>query len=413
MTNDDAIRTLQRASGSIAAATVVASAASFVFVVLVARVAGPETRGALAFAVSLPTLFSFLATFGLDVAVPHYAGRSPEVRPALVRASVLLGGVTAASFAAAGVVAATVAPGWVPRVLGIRLLALALAATPLITVQFLLTSLLVAGGRERAANRIRVAIPVAALLSFSAAAALGRGSLTLAVLSWTAGHVFGFSFSVAAAIKTFGIAAAMSPAPRALLGYGLPAHAGNVADVATFRVDSLILGALVGARELGMYAVAVNVAEMLLYLPTAIASVLLPMSSARADDRLVARSFMLALVTTALGAAVVFAVAPVIIPLVFGDAFEAAIGPLRILAFAMIGMALRKVVAAELAARRLQRRAAAVAIATFALVMVLDLLLIPRFGASGAAWASLGAYVAGGAAIWLVFRLGRTTGSAA
>ena len=408
-TFDSELRRLHSMSASLSAATALSALLSFLFVVMVARAGGPNARGELAFLVALPTLLSFAATMGMEVANLFHAG-AVKVRSSLVSASIVVGTVSGSAFAAAGWVMLHLIPGWVPDSMPASLSTWAMLTIPIITIQFLLSSLLIGGGREGAANLIRIAMPLISVVTFAASAATGTSPITAAVGSWIVGQVAGAVGAIVLSIRAFGI---VTPSQQLLpfgdlFRYGLPAHGGNLADVATFRLDSLILAASVGAADLGIYAAAINLAEVLLYIPSSVAMVLLP-ASAVSDDPfpLALRATLTVAVISTFGAVLMIAFAPWLIRLLFGPGFESSVTLLRILSVAMIGMGIRRVLAAELAARRRQAVAAWIAFFTLGVMVTLDLALIPRFGAVGAVWASFVAYLLGGGAIITLFlRLG-------
>lgn len=404
----DRSRRLVADSASLLASTAGAAALSLAFVVAVARTAGPEARGVLAFVVAVPTLLSFAATLGLDAANLYFAGASPDRRPRLVTASLASGLVLGAAAAALAWALFTAGPRWAPGAVAGARLGAVLAATPFMTAHHLLTTLLIGSGRVGAANAVRMAIPAISVASFATLWAAGGGTTDGAIAAWLAGQGFGFVLAALVAGAALGVApprAGLALVPG-LVRYGGPAHAGNLADIAVFRIDALILGAVRGPVELGLYAAAVNVAEVLLYLPTAVSTVLLPDRAARADDPSggpTARIAALVAAASALAAAAAAIAAPAVIAVLFGAAFGGSVTPLRILAIAMVGMAVRRVLWADLAARRRQGMASAAAIATLAVVVGLDFALIPDYGAAGAAWASAAAYWAGGALMVALF----------
>jgi O-antigen/teichoic acid export membrane protein len=192
---------------------------------------------------------------------------------------------------------------------------------------------------------------------------------------------------------------------RATLRYGLPAHVGRLADIGVFRVDSLIVGAVWGARELGIYAAAVNLAEAALYFPTAVQMTLLPANVEREETAGLTTRRVLALVNVAsVATAIVGALlAPLLVETLFGPEFAGSVIPLRILLLAMVGMSMRGVLSAALAAKRRQTLASLIAIATLISMIGLDFLLIPAFRSAGAAWASVAAYLLGALLAVLAF----------
>ncbi|MDQ3957656.1 MAG: oligosaccharide flippase family protein [Actinomycetota bacterium] len=393
---------LSRQSSAVLASTLVSSVLAFVFVLLVANVAGPASRGGLAFLVTLPTLLSFAATMGLETANLHFAARRPDLRAALTWMSLVRGAAWGTAGAVAAGVVAAVAPSVVPEGIPTAALVLTLATTPLMCVQFLLVSLLTGAGRLAPANFVRIAIPGVSIVALVAATVAGDPRIGAAAAAWAGGQAAGAAGAVALTVAVLGRPRRDDRrALRDVARYGLSAHAGNLADLATFRVDTLVLAHTHGTVETGIYAAAVNVAEVLLYLPTAVSSVLLPHRSRAGRTRPPRTGRTLAFVggASVLAAAAGIVAAPRIVELLYDDSFAPSVEPLRVLLVAMVGMSVRKVRAAEMAAVGRVGAASAVALATFGAVLVLDLVLIPQHGAEGAAWASAVAYVIGGALV--------------
>lgn len=393
---------LARQSSSLLLATLASSALSFAFVVVVANAAGVDARGGLAFLVTVPTLLSFAATMGLETANLHYAARDPALRTSLAGLSLIrgLGWGSALGAGAGGVLA--LSSSIVPDAIPDWAVALSLLATPLMCVQFLLVSLLTASEALGRANVVRAVIPLVSLGVFALLAGTGHRGLGAAATAWFCGQAAGAAAALGATIATIGppvIARSRRTVPG-VAGYGLRAHVGNLADLATFRTDALVLAGFWGAHELGIYAAAVNVAEVTLILPTAVATVLLPHRSRPGTaTSATTRAVVFVAGVTALVAAAGAAAAPWVIDLLYPEEFAGAVTPLRVLLLAMVGMSVRRVLAAEFAALRRQTAASAIAVVTFLTVLVLDLVLIPRHGAPGAAWASAAGYALGGVVI--------------
>lgn len=394
--------------------TVLASTAGhaffwFVFVLVVARFGGPTARGALAFLMATPNLLHFASTFGLETASLFFGGKEPGLHPVLVSASIIGGLAFGSALGLVGWLVFTTQAQWVPAEVSDGMLALSLTTTPLITVHFLMVSALIGSGHTRSANFIRVSAPAASLVALTIATlAYGELEVSAAVAGFAGGNAAAFVIAVIAGMRAIGLAPirdVMDQISR-LLGYGIRAHVGKLADIATFRIDALILGATRGAAELGVYAAAVNLAEVALYLPTSVAMVLVPASVRRLEEAgdLTRRALALVVVGAGFVAVVVLLVAPMIVRLVFGADFAESAGPVRILAFAVIGMAVRRVLWSAVVARERQGLASAIAVATLVAILALDLLLIPQFGAEGAAWASAAAYWFGAALMVVAFR---------
>ena len=112
--------------------------------------------------------------------------------------------------------------------------------------------------------------------------------------------------------------------------FGSRAWVGSLARFLNFRTDQILMGFLATEAALGVYAVAVNASEVLLYLPAAMATALLP-AAARTEVGLrveqALRAFRSAALVTAAAALVAALIGPVLLPLVFGEAFDASVTP--------------------------------------------------------------------------------------
>jgi O-antigen/teichoic acid export membrane protein len=189
--------------------------------------------------------------------------------------------------------------------------------------------------------------------------------------------------------------------------FGSRAWIGSLARFLNFRTDQILMGFLASEAALGIYAVAVNASEVLLYLPAAMATALLP-TAARAETGLrteqALSAFRSATVVTVVAGLVAAALGPVLLPMVFGTPFEASVVPFLWLLPGALGFAAMAVFSYALLAGSSPGLSSIGPLVSLGLGVALDLLLIPRFGASGAAAAASAAFLAGGCATIAVFR---------
>ena len=161
------------------------------------------------------------------------------------------------------------------------------------------------------------------------------------------------------------------------------------------------MGVIATESALGIYAVAVNFGEVLLYIPAAVGFALLPRIARspeleRTSTTLsISRSLVVITATTALVAAVA---GPLLLPLVFGSAYSASVTPFLILIPGSFGFAFLSVFSTALVASGSPGRSSTGPLAALCLGLALDLVLpIHRSARAGAAAAASTAFVAGGA----------------
>jgi O-antigen/teichoic acid export membrane protein len=395
-----------RAAASTFGSQVAVAVLSFASVLIVARSLGAEGRGAVALLTTISMLTSNVGLLGVDEANVNFAGTDPSLRRRLATNSVLLAAAAGAVCAAAlGVLM------WAFPSLGGHQAAwlrwLALVTVPFLILKVYVRYLVGADFRFGVANVSWLLPPFSAVVVNGALAAAGALTAATAFGTWVAGHVVAtllLVFYVHRRAAGFGrpdVALA-----RRMLGFGYRSHVGRLMMAGNFRLDQWFVGAMAGTRELGLYSVAVAWSEALFYLPTALVIAQRPyLVRAERDDaaRRAARVFRASAIVTAGMTAALLVLAPTLCTAVFGPGFAGSATQLRLLTLGAVGILALKLLGNALTAQRRPGLATVGATAAFVATVVLDLLLIPRYGGTGAAIASAVAYTVGGVAVAMVF----------
>lgn len=381
------------------ATTVGGSALSLVSVLITSRALGPDGRGTVVFLTTVTMLTAQLATLGVEEAAANLTASRPRLRGAVAGTGVLLAallGLAAAGILLVGIAVVPRIGGGAPAVLRV----IALAAIPVLILQHYLAFVARAEYAFRTANTSILIGPTVNFAVNGGLFAAGVITVETAVLTWVAGQALATAYlAVHIARGPGGFARPDAALARSMLGFGARAHIGRVMMTGNYRLDQWILGAVSGSREVGLYSVAVAWSEVLFFLPDALSLVLRP-DLARASEREAGRQtaavLKVALGMTLVAVVAIILAAPLLCVTVFGSAFRGSIDDLRLLVCGALGMvALKTVANALLAQRRPARNNIAIG-ASFLVVVVLDVLLIPAHGGSGAAAASTAGYTVGG-----------------
>lgn len=388
------------------AATLGAAAFSLLNVLIVARVLGPEGRGEVAYLNALATLTALVASLSLQEANANFAATYPRLRQALAGNSLVFAlGLGSSGIAVVAALAIAV-PG-VRAGSSVALVAVVLIAVPFIIVQGYLSLLLRADFRIGAANAALLMVPLGAAAANGLLAVAGRLTVELAVISWVI-------FQAAAALlllwhvvyRSVGVGPPDRVLARESLSFGVKTHASGVLAFGSFRLDQLLVGSLAGPRELGLYSIAVAWAEVVFYLPSALALVVRPYvvrGTAAEASRRASSAFRATAAATIPLALILVLGAPVLCIGAFGGEFTGSVADLQILAPGTIGVVALKLLGTTLVARgRPLLETIAVGVA-FTATTGLDLVLIPPFGGAGAALASSLGYLAAGLATAVIF----------
>ena len=202
---------------------------------------------------------------------------------------------------------------------------------------------------------------------------------------------------------------------RRVASYGIRGQVGGVMTLLNLRLDFLLLGVLTGPAVLGVYAVASKFAELVKVPAMALTYVLYPRFAREGSDAAARAREMIPKATLLTGAVVApLWVLTFLLPVIYGSAFEGAVVPAQIILLGLILEGAAGVVSGFLYGDGRPGLNSCAILAGLAVTVVLDLVLIPPFGATGAAIASAAAYATTQIALlsffWWVRRT-RTTAS--
>lgn len=366
---------------------------------VVARWGGPAVVGEYALLRVLPWLLGVVCSLGLPIASAYMlAGartHNARLRPTLI--AMLAGGALLA------VTVWTISVPLLERTLfpsvsvHVLLLVGSTAATQLVTVW---AKACCQGQADmRGSNLLIVAEELLFLPAYGLAHLGGGSGLTAVVVGLVGGGAGAALLGLGRLAATGFFTGRADPSvaiAREVAAYGARAQLGNLLWLVNLRLDFLVLAAIAGPAELGIYAVATKVAELMRLPATAMNYVLYPrfasqtrIEAARGLRRLLPRAGGL---TVALAPAVALAGA-VAIPVLYGHAFRPAVLPMLILLVGLTVEGFAAVCSAYLwGAGRPGANSWGMGVGVAATV-ALDVALVPRFGATGAAIASSTAYL--------------------
>lgn len=397
---------LARAAAATYATNVLVAGLSLLNVLLVARALGPEGRGEVALLTVMAGLTAAVATLGVEQAVANVAARRPEARRSLATTALVLALVLGAAGAAAVSLLVWTVPaaaGGTPEAARV----LALLAVPLVVFKIYLDFLVRADYGVLHANSAWAAEAVVNVGVNATLWAVGGLTVGRALGAWVAGQALAMLILIAfVAGRSVGFGRPQAALARETVGFGLKTHGGRVLTLGNYKVDQWIVGGVAGARELGLYSVAVAWSEALFFLPTALTLVQRPdliRAGPREAAKRAAAAARSALLLTVPATVAFVLLAPFLCVAVFGDEFRGSVDDLRVLVWGAAGIVLLKVLGNALIAQGAPLRATAGVAVSFAATIVLDIVLIPEYGGLGAAIASTAAYLAGGIVTAVLF----------
>jgi O-antigen/teichoic acid export membrane protein len=380
---------------NMAYASVSAASAGLLLVLFIVagRTLGDVEFGKFSFALALGTIFETLMDFGLHQVTIRAVARDRTQAAALLHHTLgiklIWGAVALAALAATATI---LRPEWDVR------LACYLVGGSLVLRSYMLTIRGVLQGLERFGwDSVVVAADRAILLAFGALA-LGAGTgLRGLAIAFVAAR--GTALALAAWLthaQLGGVGIRFNRAIwRELQMMALPLGFFLVVLNLYSYVDGVMLGVMRGNVETGLYAAAYRTYEGMSYLPSIIASVLTPrlsdlFVSRRRDHRRVALTGLAASVILALlVAATAYVLARPLLVLLFGGDFSGASSPFRILCVGLPLVFAIWVLHAIVISVNRETLLVKTALVGLAVNVSLNLYVIPRMGADGAALATV------------------------
>ncbi|HEY3535324.1 MAG TPA: oligosaccharide flippase family protein [Pedococcus sp.] len=391
------------------AARLLALAALTLTSLVVARTMGPAGVGALSLLRLLPWLVGVVLGGGLYGAAPYFlsgpAGKDPAYRATFPAIAVGAGVVGAGAWVG---LAPVLRHAFYPQVsAGLVVLAGVTVATQLFETTAKTCSQGV--GDLTGSNRMIVLeealfVPLYLGLTF-----LGVGHYAAMVVALALGDLLNAGQGWRRLVRR-GFLAGGRPSfsrARAIVAYGTRAVLSSIALLLNARLDFAIVATIAGPTPLGIYAVASRYAELLRLPSLAMNYVLYPAYAAqRRDDALEATRHALRRMAWVPGAVALpmAALAPLVLPGLYGRDFQPAVLPAWLLLVGLAGGGATGIISAYLYAVGRPGTVSAAQGLAVVVTVALDLSLIPHYGITGAAVASTVAYLCTTVALLAVFR---------
>ena len=356
---------------------------------------GPEGRGEVALVTLWPHLFMYFASLGMPHAMRYWAARRADWTSALISQSILYAMV-------AGTVALIGAELFVPFWVGPRhptliwMIRLFLFNVPLILLFELLRGVLEGARQFGWLGAARFAFFGAQGIGYAALFLTGRLTVKTAVLTIALAQVACTALALIAVLRELRpVWGTSREVFQETLRYGLRSYPGQLTENSMLRLDQVMLASLASSAFIGLYAVAVALAEITVTLGSAVSDAMLPevaVTTIKKDARhLLSRGLLF------LGGAQLLAIvpacwlAPYLLGLVYGHEFAAATDALRVLLVASAILSLGNLLISGLNGLGHPGLSAWSRIAA-TLTTIVTMPLFLRWGLVGAAAATLSGY---------------------
>jgi O-antigen/teichoic acid export membrane protein len=357
---------------------------------------GPTGRGDLMIVLMWPAIFSMVAQIGLPQAFRFWIAKRPECASALFSNAVIFTLVM-------GLIALGLAELVIPRLIGhrtpevVRLAQIYGVVIPM-TLMIDLTRAMLEGARSfRWVAALRLVFFGVQLVTYIILWLVGLLTVPTAMYTMIAATAFGMTLALIAVWHELRPRWEPSFAQlKTTLHYGVRDYPGILTEFVSWRLDLMMLVGVASSSAIGLYVVALRLADITSTLAGSVGDALLPevAASKKADEatRVVTRSLRLTLCAHLLLLVPLWIAAPYVLHFAYGSSFVEVTNVLRLLMFASVIWSAGAIVISGLNGLGHPGLSATARIAA-AVVMVITLLAwLPTRGIQGAALASISGY---------------------
>jgi O-antigen/teichoic acid export membrane protein len=380
-------QTTVRALGGLTFANSVPFITALVTAPILARALGPSGRGVLA-AVLVPlSIAPIIAQLGVGQYVVREAARGRPTRELVgsIGLPLLLVGVLVAIFAN------ELSTLFIPEGhAGHTLLRIGFSLLPITLFANLLQDIVWGRQGWRVLTITRFIPPTLYMVALVPLAILDEVTVTSALIALWAASVLVF-LPLRGALRDSWVPHVKTDVMKEGFAFGMKSWFGALSEVANLRLDQLLMIGLVSRHDLGLYAVAVNVATVPTLATSAFGSYVLP-RVAGGDEHVVGRASRVGLIVIVCAGLLVALASPIGVPLVFGDAFSDSLPMVLILLLGLVPMSIISIINPALGGAGVPIAGTYAEIAALTVTVPGLLIALPLIGAIGAAIVSSVAY---------------------
>ena len=379
---------------------------SFFIGVWLARYLGPENFGVLSYAVAFVGLFSFISSLGVDGILGRELIKFPEKRDELLGTAFylkLIGGLMALAITIVSALLFSTSPL-------IKLLIILFSSSFIFQAINVINSYFYAEVKSK--NNIKAVVTATTISSLLKIIVilLNGGVIWIVAVYVVDSFLQGAGFMIM--YKRYGLKIKNwffnKSLAKDILKDSWPLMLASAASFIFLRIDQVMIGALLGEHEVGLYAAAVRLVEVWYFIPGIICGSLFPaIVNAKKNDLLIYKKRLKALYLLMIGISLFIAIistilAPWIITLLFGLKYSGAVIILQIYVWSGIGLFVGVAINQYFLSENRSHTIFLYNLLSMSANVVLNIILIPRLGLTGAAWATLISYSAGPVAVGII-----------
>jgi O-antigen/teichoic acid export membrane protein len=371
----------------------------FASAVIIARVLGPEKQGIYTLVVLLPNMLVTFLNIGIGPANVYFIGKQKYSIETVVSSNIFLVIVISAISIVIGVLSIVLFKHTFFKGVPIIYLFIILSVLPLLFANSFLQAVFQGLQDFKVFNLVAIFGSIMNLVFLTIVVLLLRLSVIGAIISF-------FASAIAPTIILIIYLKKRNVIPRVRhiskefikdsLIYGYKAHLSNILAFVNYRADILMISYFLSPVAVGIYNVAVSIAEKLWIVSQPVSTVLFPrISSSKTDkerNELSEKVTRSVLFISLIFGVIIFLISDLFIKIMFGEKYIASSDIIRILLVGITLFSAERILSNDLAGRGKPEINLYTSLFTVIVNIMLNIIFVPKWGFYGAAMATSVAY---------------------
>jgi len=368
--------------------------------IIIARTLGPELQGIYTLIVLLPTMLVTFMNFGIAPATVFSIGKNKRTLNTIVSTNIVLSFFISIFAIVIGILFAILTQNTFFEGVALKALLIVLLVLPFLFINSFLQAVYQGTQNFRRYNEIIVLNRVIQSLFLIIVLLIFQLGLTGALIAYGMGSILP-TYLIYRYFKKdqfkFKISDFSWSLSKEYFNYGYKAHLSNIVSFLNYRLDLLMVSFYLNPLAVGVYNVAVSIAERLWVFSAPVSAALFPrISSLESDEEkteLTVKVARFILYLSIIVGILFFMISPLAIKILFGNEYSDASNVIRILIVGITVFAAERIISNDFAGRGKPELNLYTSIFTVLCNLVLNIVLIPLYGINGAAISTSIAYI--------------------
>jgi len=369
---------------------------SLIIDIIIARILGPTGKGIYSLVILIPSLLMLVGSLGINISNIYYIGKKRFKEEDLASNSILFGIGIGTLIIVLSLVFLNYYPNLFFKDIELKYLKIIIFIVPFLLIQSFFASILLIKGKVLEFNLISIFRYSFLFVFIFISLIIFKKGVTVALICWIVASILSSLFSVYLVKKIIRRRLSFKGYIfKKTLKFGIKGYIGNVVQFLNYRLDMFLINFLIGVTQVGYYSIAVVFAEMMWFIPNTIQTILFPKVSSSMKKEATEITSIICRHTVFLTSVVaIFSalIAKSLISIVYTPAYLPSVKPLLILLPGVVALSCSKILTSYLTGVGFPIIGTKGSIIALTVNIPLNILLIPKFGISGAAIATTVSY---------------------